>query len=241
MSDNGSKLDYPGCLRVLRDRIAERAPGRIQLLTGPRQVGKTTLLLELARELGDRAVYAAADGTEASLPSFWERLWSGAEERARSRGLAVVLLDEAQHVPSWASRLKGQWDRVRRHRVPIHVIATGSSALVLATGSKESLSGRFERLTLTHWSPSAVVETFGLDPGDAAREVVARGAYPGAFELRGNISRWTAYVRDAIVEPAVGRDLLALGAVRRPALLRQVFAAAAAAPPRSSRSRSCKA
>ncbi len=50
------------------------------------------------------------------------------------------------------------------------------------------------------------------------------GSYPGAFALRDDLARWSAYVRDAIVEPAIGRDLLALAAVRKPALLRQVFA-----------------
>jgi predicted AAA+ superfamily ATPase len=37
-------------------------------------------------------------------------------------------------------------------------------------------------------------------------------------------------VRDAILEPAIGRDILALAAVRRPALLRQVFGVAASSP-----------
>src|SRR2546430_12274517 len=39
---------------------------------------------------------------------------------------------------------------------------------------------------------------------------VARTAYPGAMELRNDMPRWAAYVRDAIVEPAIGRDILAL-------------------------------
>jgi uncharacterized protein len=45
-----------------------------------------------------------------------------------------------------------------------------------------------------------------------------------------DVPRWTAYIRDAIREPAIGRDILALAAVRRPALLRQVFAVAATSP-----------
>jgi predicted AAA+ superfamily ATPase len=109
-------------------------------------------------------------------------------------------------------------------------VATGSSALRLASGSKESLAGRFERLTLAHWSASALAQTFGLTPDDAAELVVRMGAYPGAMELREDVARWSAYVRDAIVEPAIGRDILALAVVRRPALLRQVFAVATASP-----------
>ncbi|TMB21724.1 MAG: ATP-binding protein [Deltaproteobacteria bacterium] len=228
---NLSHLDYTGCREALRRRLSEPAPGRIQLVTGPRQVGKTTVLLELAAELGERATYIAADGSEAALPGFWERLWNRAEEMAASQGRTnVVLIDEVQHLAGWAARLKAEWDRLRRRHLPVHVVATGSSALRLASGSKESLAGRYERLTLAHWSASALARTFNLAPDDAAELVVRMGAYPGAMELRNDMPRWAAYVRDAIVEPAISRDILALAAVRRPALLRQVFAVAAASP-----------
>jgi hypothetical protein len=193
-------------------------------------VGKTTLLLALAADIGHAAVYAACDSPEASLPGFWERLWQQAEAVAVAHGRAVVLLDEAHLLPSWAARLKGEWDRLRRRRLGVHVVATGSSALRLAAGSRESLAGRFERLTLAHWSAASVAAEFGLDPLSAAEMVVRLGSYPGAMPLRGDRARWAAYVRDAIVEPAIGRDLLALGPVRKPALLRQVFGVCVASP-----------
>lgn len=230
MSSKLFRLDYPSCADLLRERLSEPAPGRIQLLTGPRQVGKTTLLLDLAAEFGDRALYAAADGPEAALPGFWERLWARADEGARSQGRMIVLLDEVQHLADWAGRLKAEWDRCRRKKLRVHVVATGSSALRLASGSAESLAGRFERLTLAHWSASALVGSFGLAPEKAALQVVQMGAYPGSLGLRDDSPRWAAYVRDAIVEPAIGRDIMALARVRRPALLRQVFAIAAASP-----------
>lgn len=53
--------------------------------------------------------------------------------------------------------------------------------------------------------------------------LVRRGSYPGAFPLVDDSSRWRAYMRDGIVEPAIGRDILMLEPVRRPALLRQLF------------------
>jgi len=220
---------FANCRKVLLDRLKEAAPGRIQLLTGPRQVGKTTLLLEIAAEFGDRAVYAAGDEPDAALPGFWDRQWAQAEERAK-HGPAVVLLDEVHQLSDWAARLKGQWDRARRRRIPIHVVATGSSALRVATGSRESLAGRFERLTLSHWPAASLAETFHRSPRDAAHDLIRFGSYPGAVQYQSDFPRWRAYVRDAIIEPAIGRDVLALGAVRRPALLRQVFAVAAGSP-----------
>ena len=224
------RLDYRRCREVLRQRLAERAPGRIQLLTGPRQVGKTTLLLEIAGELGKQAIYAAMDGPEAALPGFWDRLWTRVEETASSHRNAVLLMDELSHLGNWAARLKAEWDRLRRKRLAVHVIATGSSALRLARGSRESLAGRFERLTLGHWSASAVAQAFGIDPEEAALFVVQMGSYPGTVALRNDFPRWAAYVRDAIVEPAIGRDVVALADVRRPGLLRQIFAVSASSP-----------
>ena len=217
------------CRSILLSRLKEPAPGRIQLLTGPRQVGKTTLLLDIAAQIGTSAIYVAGDDPDAALPGFWERHWVEAEARAK-QGMAVLLLDEIHRLSDWAARLKGHWDRARRHQIPIHVVATGSSALHVATGSKESLAGRFERLTLNHWPAAALAEAFHLSPDDAAQDLVRFGSYPGAVEFQRDLERWRAYVRDAIIEPAIGRDVLALGAVRRPALLRQVFAVAVAAP-----------
>lgn len=230
MPESSFRLGYAACRTRLLERLAEPAPGRIQLLTGPRQVGKTTLLLDLAQAMGPTALYAAADAPDATLPGFWERLWARAEERAQAEGRAVLLLDEVQYAPDWAPRLKGEWDRLRRRRIPIHVVASGSSALLLRVGSRDRLAGRFERITLTHWTARALAEAFGLPHAEAARVLVTEGAYPGAFPLRKDAVRWEAYLRDAIVEPAIGRDLLALGAVRRPALLRQVFGAAVRTP-----------
>ena len=116
--------------------------------------------------------------------------------------------------------------------MPVHVVATGSSALLLAAGSRESLAGRFERITLTHWSAASLSEVFGVPRDEASELLVTMGSYPGAFELRADRARWSAYVRDAILEPAIGRDILALAAVRKPGLLRQVFSVCASSPAR---------
>jgi predicted AAA+ superfamily ATPase len=231
MPESSYRLSYTECRSLLQRRLAEPAPGRIQLLAGPRQVGKTTLLLELAQALGGAAIYLAADAPEASLPGAWERLWTRAEDEARARRRAiVVLLDEVQHVHDWAARLKAEWDRLRRRRVAVHVVASGSSALHLGRGSRESLAGRFERITLTHWSAASLAAVFHIARHDAAELLVRQGSYPGSMALRSELARWSAYVRDAIVEPAIGRDILALSVVRRPALLRQVFSLCVSSP-----------
>lgn len=229
MLDSKFALDYDGCRRLLLERLNEPAPSRIQLLTGPRQVGKTTLFLDLAKHFGEQAHYVAGDDPQAGLPGFWERTWTEAEQRAQ-RGTAVLLLDEIQHIADWGRRLKGQYDRLRRLGLPLHVVVTGSSALRVGGASRESLAGRFERLTFTHWSATAVARNFGLSPTTAASLVIRLGSYPGSLPLQNDLVRWGAYIRDAIIEPALGRDVLALGVTRRPALLRQLFAVATSMP-----------
>jgi predicted AAA+ superfamily ATPase len=229
MTDSPFWLDYEDCRSTLLERLTEPPPTRIQLLTGPRQVGKTTLLLEIAQRFGEAARYVAADDPNAGMPGFWERVWSEAEAQA-SKGRVVVLIDEIQHLNDWGAHIKGHYDRIKRRKIPIHIVATGSSALLLGAGSRESLAGRFERLTLSHWSASAVSRQFKLSPAEAVLTHIRLGSYPGSLQLRDDLMRWRAYVRDAIIEPAIGRDVLALGVVRRPALLRQVFAVAVGAP-----------
>jgi predicted AAA+ superfamily ATPase len=223
-------MGFADCRDLLRKRVIEPAPARIQLLTGPRQVGKTTLLLGLADGSPGRTVYAAGDAPEQALPGAWERIWVQAEQIAEAADGCIVLLDEVQHFHEWSSRLKGEWDRLRRLRRKVHVVATGSSSLTLGRGSRESLAGRFERITISHWSARDLEQAFGLAPEDAAECSVLLGTYPGAFPLRDQSSRFAAYVRDAIVEPAITKDVIGLSDVRRPALLRQVFAVAASSP-----------
>jgi len=81
-------------LRILLGRRLRREPsGFVQLLSGPRQVGKTTLLHEIVAEWGARALYASADGPEAALPGWWDNLWQRAEMLAQNRP-SILLLDE---------------------------------------------------------------------------------------------------------------------------------------------------
>lgn len=211
-------------------RLQESAPIRLQLLTGPRQVGKTTALLALQDAFAPQATYAAADAPESWLPGWWENLWRTAEDRAQTDGLHLLLLDEIQSFPEWSKHLKSQMDRVYRKKIPLQVVASGSLALEVGNGTRETMAGRFEKLRLLHWSAGQLATTFGLSERDAATQLVRQGAFPGAAKLADQPARWRDYVRQSIVEPAVGRDLLALEQVRRPALLRQLFAICAGHP-----------
>jgi len=230
-----AELAFPHAYGAVRDELLRRLnepPGHlVQLLAGPRQVGKTTLLLELEQAWPGEALYAAADTPAAMLPGWWERLWADAEIAARA-GPVLVLLDEVPYLPDWPRLLKAKVDETKRMGLPIHIVATGSSALSVGRGSRETLAGRFERLRLLHWQAAEIALRHGKEPLTAARDIVAFGGYPGAVRFETDPERWRAYVRDSIVAPAIGRDLLAIEPVRKPALLRQVYAVAVGHPGR---------
>jgi uncharacterized protein len=205
----------------LARRLKEPPPGRVQVLTGPRQVGKTTLFLELIRSFPN-AIYHPVDAPEAAMPGWWEAIWREIQQQLPARR-TVVLLDEIQYLARWDRLVKAKADQIQREQWPVHLAVSGSSALLVGRGLKETMAGRFEQLRLLHWSASDMQEVFGLSAEEAVAHLVRRGSHPGAFALRDDPDRFRAYLRDSIIEPAIGRDILLMEPVRKPALLRQLF------------------
>jgi predicted AAA+ superfamily ATPase len=214
---------------VLHKRLTEPPPGRFQVLVGPRQVGKTHLLLDIAQDLGDGAIYLAADAPEAALSGWWELNFREALRRAKRQPF-TVLVDEAQYLPGWDRLIKAAYDEVHRIGAQVRFVLTGSAALGVGKGVNETMAGRFERLELRHWSPRDLARAFGLPKASACEQYVRLGCFPGAQAFVSDQQRWRAYIRDAIIAPAIGRDLLVVEPVRRPALLRQAFAVASGHP-----------
>ena len=230
MQDSRFPHSYGAVLAELQKRLEEVPPGKVQILSGPRQVGKTPLLRALGKAVADQSVYAAADSPAASLPGWWEAQWQAAEAIASAQGRAVLFLDEIHYLADWARRLKAEHDRIVQSGVPLHVVVSGSSSVKLGQGRRETMAGRFELLKLLHWPARELVSQLGVAEDQAAELAARFGTYPGAVGLIGDPERWRAYVRDAIVEPAIGRDIMLLEPIRKPALLRQVFAVAAGHP-----------
>jgi uncharacterized protein len=106
------------------------------------------------------------------------------------------------------------------------VLLLGSSALALHVGMPESLAGRFILHRMLHWSLPDMSAAFGY----SADEWIYFGGYPGASRLVGDEALWRSYVRDALVEPTISRDVLQLAPVRKPALLRHLFHLACSYP-----------
>ena len=199
-----------------------REPRRfIQIVTGARQVGKTTLITQVAGQAGLPYRFASADEPTLRGPGWAAQQWEAARLLAADAGPegALLILDEAQKAPNWAESVKRLWDEDTRSRRFLKVVLSGSAPLLLGRGMTESLAGRFELLHLPHWSFLEMQKAFGW----SLERYLFYGAYPGAAPLARQRARWSRYIRNSLIETTVARDVLLLSRVDKPALLRRLF------------------
>ncbi|MFN8943587.1 MAG: ATP-binding protein, partial [Pseudobdellovibrionaceae bacterium] len=194
--------------RKIRARLKEKSP-LIQVLIGPRQVGKTTAIKQI---FVDQGIYFSADSPIPLSTDEIETLW----RQALALKNPLLAIDEIQKIPGWSETIKKLWDQSEKK---IKLVLLGSAALAIEKDLKESLSGRYELIRIEHWNYSEAAECFKMSFDD----FIEFGCYPGSHSLLPDRQRWSAYIRDSIVEPAIGRDILQLHPVQNPALLRQIF------------------
>lgn len=205
---------------LLARRIKERRRF-IQVITGARQVGKTTLVRQVATASGIPIRYANADEPTLQSSEWIAQQWEAArlEAKESKRRGSLLVLDEIQKIPHWSESVKRLWDADSANEVPLKVVLLGSAPLLIQRGLTESLAGRFEIMHLPHWSYSEMREAFGwtLD------QFIFYGSYPGAASLVKDPARWARYVKDSLIETTISRDVLLLTRVDKPALLRRIF------------------
>ncbi|MCQ3810995.1 MAG: DUF4143 domain-containing protein [Acidimicrobiia bacterium] len=220
-------------------RLSE-PPQRLIAIFGPRQTGKTTATRQALAltEQGNR--YEAIDAAEPSAepwPASSEaeyanfgpvrrdarwlvEIWEHSRHQAwTSQQGFVLVLDEIQKIEQWSEIVKGLWDADRASGCPLQVAILGSAPLLMQAGLRESLAGRFEPIHVTHWSYPEMADAFGF----SLDEYVYFGGYPGAAPLTNDQERWSAYIRGALVDPNIERDVLSMTRVDKPALLKRLF------------------
>ena len=208
-------------------RELEKQQPVFQVLTGPRQVGKTTIAHQVMDKLPLISLYASADSPLPPGPEWIETQWRRAEVEAdRSRGPVLLVLDEVQKVRGWSESLKSIWDVARRSPRDIRLLVLGSSALLIQEGLSESLAGRFFLHRCSHWTFQECADAFGWD----LRRWLYFGGYPGAAVFSGDEQKWKRYVTDSLIETVLARDVLQLQKITKPTLLRHLFALAATFP-----------
>lgn len=192
----------------------------MQVLAGPRQVGKTTLVRQVMEASRIPAHYASADEPSLRDRVWLEQQWDIARLKAReSKAGALLVLDEIQKVVQWPDAVKLLWDADSHSGVSLKVVLLGSSPLLIRNGLTESLAGRFEVIAVPHWSFTEMREAFGWN----LEQYIFYGAYPGAAELIAEPERWRRYILDSLIETTISRDILLLTRVDKPALLRRLF------------------
>ena len=194
----------------------------IQVLAGPRQVGKTTLAQQLIQKLGEApAYYTAADAVANAGATWIEQQWETARLMLQQSGATelILVIDEVQKIANWSEIVKRLWDEDTRLARPIKVVLLGSSRLLLQQGLTESLAGRFEMTYVGHWSLAEMQEAFGWTP----EQFAWFGGFPGSSDLIADEPRWKQYVTDALIETSISKDILMLTRVDKPALMRSLF------------------
>ena len=228
---------------ILAGRINEPV-NRLIVITGPRQIGKTTLVRRFLEQERSPAEYRYIALDEPVIPSpydpmtaqntlamagirkpdiawlteQWERARRASDDPDLQHGY-ILVLDEIQKIPQWSEAVKGLWDADRAVGRQLHIILLGSAPLLMQQGLTESLAGRFELIRMSHWSFKEMNHAFGFE----LSEYLYFGGYPGAAQYVRDQYRWMDYVRSALIEPNIEKDILMMTRIDKPALLKQLF------------------
>ena len=205
---------------TLKERILE--PRKfMQVLAGPRQVGKSTLVGQVLNQTDIAHALEVADAVDPEDSDWIHRVWEAARTTMMLRGLEdyLLVIDEVQKIDNWSEVVKREWDADTRDGVNLKVVLLGSSRLLLKKGLTESLAGRYELIRMPHWSLTEMRDAFGV----TLDQYIYYGGYPGPAHMIGDERRWRKYVRDSLVAPAIEKDVIMTSNIYKPALMKQLF------------------
>jgi predicted AAA+ superfamily ATPase len=204
------KLNF---ISTLKERI-EAEVGLVQVILGPRQVGKTTTTLNLLEECyQSNSMYVSADSVFNADAAWLRSNWQLALQEHK-----ILVIDEIQKCFNWAEVIKSLYDETKREKRRLTCVLLGSSSLEIQKGLSESLTGRFQLIRVPHWNFAESQLGYGLSFDD----FLHYGGYPGSYDLIGT-KDWYDYVKTSIVSTVVEKDILQFNKVRNPALFRQAF------------------
>lgn len=193
----------------------------IQVLAGPRQVGKSTLIDQVLAECQIPHHLYNADGVDENDADWIRRIWESTRTLmdTRQQTEAVLVIDEIHKIKRWSEIVKREWDADTRSKRQLKLFILGSSRLMLRKGLTESLAGRFELIRLGHWTLQEMEDAFGwtLD------NWIYFGGYPGSASLIKDMRRWKKYIKESLVAPAIEKDIILTSNIYKPALMKQLF------------------
>ena len=206
--------------QVLAERLLEHRRF-IQVIVGPRQVGKTTMVKQVASQLKVPYLFVSADDVALGNRIWLQQQWELARIKLKQENAAefVLIIDEIQKIDQWSETIKSLWDEDTRLNVNIKLVLLGSSRLLIQNGLTESLMGRFEVIYMGHWSFSEMQSSFDF----SFEDFIWFGGYPGSAALIKDEVRWKEYMLHSIIESSISRDILMLTRIDKPALMKKLF------------------
>ena len=206
--------------QILMDRLSEPR-NRIQVISGPRQVGKSTMVKQVLKEIDLPYLFISGDNTNPDDSQWIANTWQTvrAQKLIGKHAQYLLVIDEVHKINNWSEAVKKEWDQDTFNDLNIKVVLLGSSRLLLKDGLTESLAGRYEIIRMTHWTFPEMHEAFGLD----INQYIYYGGYPGSASFIKDERRWRSYIKDSIIAPAISQDILMTKTIYKPDLMKQVF------------------
>lgn len=195
--------------RIIEESIKkELFQGKIIIIYGPRQVGKTTLVKKLIIDSEDYVYF------DCQIENNHDFLVPNPEViKSKIGGAKLLVLDEAQYVPEIGRVLKVFHDAYPE----VQIIVTGSSSFDLANKTSESLAGRTREYTLFPISVEEMVNQGGVINFESNLPNIMRyGLYPGILNVGEDKKRQDL---ETLQSAVLYRDILALEGVSKPKLL----------------------
>lgn len=205
---------------VLKQRIEE--PRRVvQVIAGPRQVGKSTLVKQVLQDINIPYTHENADAISADDSHWIGSLWNTIRQQMQFRKEKehLLVIDEIHKINNWSEQIKKEWDDDTFNDREIKVVLLGSSRLLLKKGLTESLAGRFELIRMPHWSYKEMHDAFGWD----LNQYVYFGGYPGSAAFVSDERRWRRYITNSIIAPSIEKDVIKTSVIYKPALMHNLF------------------
>ena len=211
--------------QIIKNRIEEQRKF-IQVIMGPRQVGKSTVVKQVLKDCEMPYQLFSADNVPKSDNTWISTCWDAVRsiyENDKSKPILLVI-DEIQKIKNWSEAVKKEWDEDTFNDRNIKVLILGSSRVLLERGLSESLAGRFEVIRMTHWNYLEMKECFNFN----LDQYLFYGGYPGIGTMIDDEERCLEYIQSSIIDATLQKDILWDTPIGKPALLRQTFELGAA-------------
>lgn len=201
-------------INTVERNIRESYP-LLQVILGPRQVGKTYGVKQILESWQGHKIFETADLITPPDTSWISTHW----KRSLSLGGSTLLvLDEIQKIPNWSEVIKVLFDDLRE-KIDIKVILLGSASLSIQEGLTESLAGRFELTKVSHWDLKESAKISNI----SANDYIFYGGYPESYRYIKDFERWQNFMLYSIIEPVISRDIQASRRINKPALFKQTL------------------